>query len=221
MLNTLDDYIGRSVDPWAPFHTNPNLGKKVADSGAFLPYFGNTTVFLLDEETKTRLGTLQRELYDAVGWMLAEPLQPETFHMTLHDLVNGPVEDEALLARMAEAAPKARALVEAFRQGAPLHMEATWLFNMVNTSIVLGLRPADEESRRRLDQMYTALEGVVPLGYALTPHITMAYYRPGQWAGEPLARALHPVELPVELSMEHLMLQNFRDMNTYWSPDRP
>ena len=89
---------------------------------------------------------------------------------------------------------------------------------MVNTSIVLGLAPAEEETRCRLDGMYTALESVVPLGYALTPHITMAYFKPGTYTQDDLnylRQALHPVELDVELRFENLVYQEFTDMNHY------
>ena len=99
-------------------------------------------------------------------------------------------------------------------------MKATWLFNMVNTSIVLGLAPADEDSRNRLSDMYARLEDVVRLGYALTPHITMAYFRPGTYSAEQaerLSAALRKVELEVELSMDNLTLQSFTDMNNYYS----
>lgn len=97
-------------------------------------------------------------------------------------------------------------------------MKTTWLFDMVNTSIVLGLVPADEETWRRLDEMYTALESVVPLGYALTPHITMAYFKPGtytQYDLNCLRPALHPVVLGVELQFVNLFYQEFVNMNSY------
>jgi hypothetical protein len=89
---------------------------------------------------------------------------------------------------------------------------------MVNTSIVLGLAPADGESRQRLGEMYRTLESVVNLGYALTPHITLAYFRPGTYSPErvqSLSDALKPVELELTLSMDNLVLQNFTDMNHY------
>jgi hypothetical protein len=99
-----------------------------------------------------------------------------------------------------------------------LKMKTTWLFNMVNTSIVLGLSPADEESRKQLDEMYMTLEKVVPLGYALTPHITMAYFRPGTYSQEQVQRltsALKAVDLDITLRMQDLVFQNFTDMNHY------
>lgn len=97
-------------------------------------------------------------------------------------------------------------------------MKATWLFNMVNTSIVLGLAPADGDSWRRLEEMYLALESVVPLGYALTPHITMAYFKPGtysQYDLDFLRKALCPIELDVPLGLDALFYQEFADMNHY------
>lgn len=218
MLNLLEDYIGRSLPEWGDFSTNPNLRKKVDEAGGFLPFYGNTAVFDLSDETKARLRELQEELYRAAGWMLSKKLVPATFHMTLHDLVNGPERSGALCRGMMEAEEKARPILARWRGQPPLRMRTTWLFNMVNTSIVLGLAPADGDSWRRLDEMYTALESVVPLGYALTPHITMAYFRPGTYGPEQvrqLSAALRPVELEITLGMEELALQNFSDMNHY------
>ena len=220
MINTLDDYICRSMPEGREFSTNPNLGKKVDHFGKILPYKGNTVVFLLDEEVKAQLALLQRELYGSAAHMLAEELRPDTFHMTLHDLVNGMPDQEGLARRMAEAEQRAKPIIEEWKGEPPLRMKATWLFNMVNTSIVLGLAPADEDSRNRLSDMYARLEDVVRLGYALTPHITMAYFRPGTYSAEQaerLSAALRKVELEAELSMDNLTLQSFTDMNNYYS----
>lgn len=224
MINILEDHIWRSLPEHGGFSTNPNLRKKVDETGAFLPFYGNTTVFLLDEGTKQTLHEIRQELYRAAGWMLSEPLDPATFHMTLHDLINAPVWDQELAAKMAEAEHKAKALLHAWKDQPPLRMRTTWLFNMVNTSIVLGLAPADGDSWRRLDEMYGALESVVHLGYGLTPHITMAYYRPGTYSQQELdalRSALRPVELEIEAKMEDLVFQNFCHMNLYTQEDLP
>lgn len=220
MINVLEDYIGRSLPEQGDFFTNRNLTKKVSTTGIFLPFCGNTVVFDLCDKSKMTLQNLQDELYRNAGWMLSHKLDPSTFHMTLHDLVNGPELTEELKAEMTEAEVKVKSLLAQWRSLPPLHMKTTWLFNMVNTSIVLGLVPADEESWHRLDEMYTALESVVHLGYALTPHITMAYFKPGIWSQYDmnyLRQALHSVELEVELRMEDLHYQVFQDMNHYES----
>lgn len=218
MLNLLEDYVWRSLPEWRDFSTNSNLRKKVNEKGEFLPFYGNTVVFDLDEATKKGLLSLQEELYRNAGWMLSKKIDPATFHMTLHDLVNAPELTDDLKYQMQEAAVKAKPILELWMKQPPLHMKATWLFNMVNTSIVLGLAPADEDSWRRLDEMYTTLESVVPLGYALTPHITMAYFKPGtysQYDMNFLRGELHPVEMDVELRFENLVYQEFTDMNHY------
>jgi len=218
MIYVLEEYIFRSLPECGAFVTNPNLSKKANNKGAFLPFYGNTVVFDLDEATKKALLSLQEELYKNAGWMLSQRIDPATFHMTLHDLVNAPELTDDLKCRMQEAEVKAKSIMETWKGQTPLRMKATWLFNMVNTSIVLGLAPADEESWHQLDEMYTTLESVVHLGYALTPHITMAYFKPGnytQYDLNYLSQALRPVNLNVELSLENLFYQEFSDMNHY------
>lgn len=218
MINLLEDYIPESLPERGDFTTNPNLLRKTDPTGKFLPFYGNTVVFDLDGETKFALRELQERLYKSAGWMLSGKLDPSTFHMTLHDLVNGPEDAENLRFRMEAAEAKVKPLLECWRGQPELKMKTTWLFNMVNTSIVLGLAPADEETWRRLDGMYMALESVVSLGYALTPHITMAYFRPGtytQYDLDHLRQALGPVERNVPLRMEDLFYQEFTDMNHY------
>lgn len=218
MINILEDYIYRSLPEWETFSTNPNLEKKVDKTGIFQPYYGNTVVFDLREETKQVLQNLQEELYQSAGWMLSRKLDSATFHMTLHDLVNGPELTDNLKLRIQEAEIKAKQILTQWQNLPPLNMKTTWLFNMVNTSIVLGLVPADEEPWRRLDEMYTALEAVVPLGYALTPHITMAYFKPGTYTHYDLnclRNALNHVEIDIPLIPKKLVYQEFWDMNHY------
>ena len=218
MIQTLSDYILHSLPNEGVLQTNPNLRQKVAQTGAFLPFFGNTVVFLLNDGVKTALADIQEKMYIKAGSMLAEKLVPGTFHMTLHDLVNGPVQDEALCHRMSRAEQTAKEILARWRDWPDLHMKATATFNMVNTSIVLGLEPADGESWGQLDEMYCTLHRAVPLSYGLTPHITLAYFRPGtydQTRLHSLREALGPVELGVKLRMADLQFQNFRDMNTY------
>ena len=218
MLNLLEDYISRSLPEYGEFQTNPNLLKKVDRDGNFLPFYGNTVVFLLDDGVKEDLRILQGQLYDAAGGMLSQSLNPDTFHMTLHDLVNGAEKTPDLCHRMEETGEKAKALLTQWANMPSLRMKTTWLFNMVNTSIVLGLAPTDEETALRLDDMYTALESVVPLGYGLTPPITMAYFRPGSYSAaqlQVLRNVLCPIELELQLDLSKLVHQRFSDMNHY------
>ena len=218
MINALKDYICDSLPNTETFTTNVNLIKKVDESGKLLPFYGNTVVFLLDAEAKRALKAVQDELYAAAPDMLAEPLPEESFHLTAHDLANAPENTPELRTKMAEAAEKTLSLVREVLPKKPLQMKATWAFNMVSTSIVVGWEPADEESYAALDKLYMTLEKVVPLGYALCPHITLAYFRPGVYEKEAVDRlrnALQPVDLTLELKPENLVLQNFESMSDY------
>ena len=78
MLNTLDDYIWRSLPEDGDFCTNPGLTAKVDADGRILPYAGNTTVFLVDEAAKLRLAQLQDGLYAAAPELLAEQVRHVT-----------------------------------------------------------------------------------------------------------------------------------------------
>ena len=70
-----------------------------------------------------------------------------------------------------------------------------------------------------------ALEEHFRLGYALTPHVTLAYYANNICTGgmlQPLRETLGPVELELELPMDGLEFQYFTDMNHYSaSPPEP
>lgn len=218
MIDPLEHYIPHSMPQWGDFSTRDSLCKKVDQEGHLLPYVGNTVVFLLDDDTKAQLHRLQQSLYDAAGEMLAEPLQMSTFHMTLHDLANGVPDQQGLGDWMAYTQEQAARILSGWKDFRPIRMKATRLFNMVSTSIVLGLAPADEDSWGRLDEMYMTLEGVVNLGYALTPHITMGYFKPGTYSQEQVRRlnqVLDAVDLEITLYPENLVLQNFSDMNHY------
>ena len=222
MLNTLDDYICRSLDHVTDqFCTHPGLIQKVDPhdpSGRFLPFWGNTVIFDLDDDAKQALAALQAELYAAAGEMLAQPLQPSAFHMTLHDLVSGPDPMPAAHAEMVQASRMAIPAIEYWRDQPPIRMQASWMFNMNHTSIVLGLRPAGGEDALRLTTKYEILQSAKQLDYPLCPHITLAYFKPGVYgrqAVDALRRVLRPVSLAIELDMDRLHLMNFTDMNHY------
>ena len=222
MINTLKDYISDSMPQTGGFTTNANLLKKVDASGKLLPFYGNTVVFLLDDESKRALKAVQDKLYAVAPEMLAEPLPEESFHLTAHDLVNDAKNTPELRTKMAEAAAKTLPFVRDVLPKKPIQMKATWAFNMVGVSVVVGWEPADEESYAALDKLYTTLEKVVPLGYALCPHVTLAYFRPGVYEQEAVDRlraALLPVDWTLTLKPENLVLQNFESMSDYKTVD--
>lgn len=213
---------------------NEKLTCKVNEDGTLKPFPGNTTVFMFDEQENKWIENLQSRLYadqDLANALFADRLGEETFHMTLHDLANPSTwKDGHTIENTREAALKVLAEIKKdFKE--PIRMRPTWMFSMLNISILLGLEPVDDENCSRLLEMFERFHEVVPLSWPkLTPHITLAYYRPMEASWEQLEklRAIlnghneyyennkdhedYPVFL---LRPENLFYQEFADMNNY------
>ena len=227
MLETLDqfrirtDYIWNRL-PEAGFETARGCAAKVSESGRLLPFYGNTTIFDLHPCDIAWLTEIQDALYASCSGFLSERLRPETFHITLHDLFSGDAW-QPLEADVQRTLKHARQIVDGICQSFPwgVHVRARALVNMVNTSVVLVFEPVDEENCRPLMQMHARLQEVVPLPYPLTPHVTLAYYRPGRISPEQtgrLQRIFDEIKIDgriMHLDVGRLHACTFTDMNHY------
>ena len=103
-----------------------------------------------------------------------------------------------------------------------IKMRSTCIFNMVNTSLVLGIYPIDEAEYKKLMNLYEIFDKIKELPYPLTPHITLAYYNINGFS-DLSARKLETMvckmneeaETEFELDCKKLYYQRFRSMNTY------
>ena len=129
------------------------------------------------------------------------------------------------MAAMARTEPPALALLQEMRrEGLPaVRMRATRVFSMVDTSLVMGFAPETEADCAALMGLYERFHAVVPLAWGLTPHVTLAYYRPGVYgpdAADALRSALHETQqlppLRLTLTPERLVYRRFSDMNRYY-----
>lgn len=104
---------------------------------------------------------------------------------------------------------------------AKIKMKSKYIFNMVDTSLVLGLYPANEDDYCRLMELYSVVDNVKKLNYPFTPHITLAYYNINgfdvQAAGmlEQVIAQLNNNEIETELNINNLYYQKFKSMNDY------
>lgn len=203
------------------FHGNPSIAQKVNWENKFQPFFGDTIVFDLDVETKDKLTTILDQLYTYVPECFCEKLIPNTFHMTLHDLSNSPhlgnVAEDVFINEWKVA--------EIFKEIQPqkIAMKSTYIFNMVGTSLVLGLYPASEKDYEKLMKLYELFHSVRELPYPLTPHITLAYYNvhgfPVESAEklEALVYELNAHSMDIVIDTKKLAYQKFITMNEYKS----
>lgn len=205
------------------FRGNSSISLKVDKDNTFKHFYGDTVVFALDDSVIEKLGEYVKFLYQSAPGCFCERLVPHTFHVTLHDLSNSPVlQDvaEELSKNQLKVIEKMREIQR--QEKAVIRMKSKYIFNMVDTSLVLGLYPADEEEYRRLMDLYSIFDTVKKLNYPFTPHITLAYYNINGFdlsAARDLEAAVsrlnHNNEFNVGLRTDCLYYQKFRSMNDY------
>lgn len=217
------------------FRGNPLISQKVDKDNTFRNFYGDTIVFALDDVVKEKLSEYVELLYRSASECFCERLVPNTFHVTLHDLSNSPVlrdvaeelfENELKVIRCAQQfscqnAFSAYPNSQVEEVSMVIKMKSKYIFNMVDTSLVLGLYPADENEYRRLMELYSIFDNVRKLNYPFTPHITLAYYNVNGFdlqAAKILEDAvsrLNNNEMEIELNVNNLYYQKFKSMNDY------
>ncbi len=235
-MSLLSEYESRTSWKHEPihgaFHTHEGLTHKVDQDGNYVVFPGTTVVFRPDKRCLQAIQLMQRVLDQKLHetGMIMPILPASTIHMTLHDLVSPEqcVSDAAhpgaYEREMAESLNSAVKIVEGIRKdyaGRKITMVADRIVNMVSKSLVLLLKPRTEQDYELLLDMYGRFDEIVSLPYPLTPHITLAYFRPGLLDGDRLGEAVNFAQidpdqaLTFEFYPEGLTAQVFRDMGSY------
>lgn len=206
--------------PDATWTIPDGLRLKVADSGALLPYPGDSVVLPLDSPAIVACRRTQRALRAGLGDALADALQPSTFHVTLHDLTHGPQATGARLeenaARCRERFARIARALDADSELARVTLVPTRVYPSVNVSIVLGLVPATDRDFRTLMNAYTLFDDVVRLSYWPRLHVTLDYLLPRAVDPARVFAALPPPPgAPMVVDMRQLAYQRFKNMNDY------
>ena len=206
------------------FKGTPSLKKKLNQDNTFRDFFGDTIAFGLDKKVKDRLAEWVDRLYREVPECFGERLMPDTFHMTLHDLsASGSLTN--VVADVFVNELKVREKIKGIRPVEIIRMKSTYIFNMTDTSLVLGLIPADAEEYGKLMELYQAFDEVKKLDYPMTPHITLAYFSRLGFDAEAAGKLKQLVnkwneeelkgEMEVFLNCRSLYYQKFSSMNDY------
>ena len=104
-----------------------------------------------------------------------------------------------------------------------IKMKSKYIFNMVNTSLVLGLYPVNEKEYNKLMNLYYLFDDVKKLNYPLTPHITLAYYNVNGFDVDSVDKLKNIVrelnendsDFEIDLDVRQLFYQKFISMNEY------
>lgn len=206
------------------FIPDSRLYEKVDSFNRFKPFFGDTVVFDLENEVKKRIAEIIDRLYLSSPECFCERIKPSTIHMTLHDLsasdnLKDISEDvfnnEVKLLKVLKANPQ---------KPMTIRMKTNFIINMVSTSLVLALVPADEKEWDKLQYLYDLINKVRVCPYPfLTPHITLAYFNHNGFdnkAAKKLkatAAELNNESFEIPLSTDKLYYQKFVSMNEYIS----
>lgn len=212
-----------SIPHTGTFETSLILWQKVDKQGNFCPFAGDTIIFQLDDTIKNLVLQMQEALYQRCSNMLAVPIKPSAFHVTLHDLSNGK-PSQTLSQKIEQNSQKVNQILEKIKEETrSIKVRTISIFNMVNTSVVLGLEPEDEDSCTQLMELHECFQMVVPLNYPLTLHITLGYYKPGTYSNEQREQLVEVFSAirknckqVLELDRKELIYQRFDDMNQYY-----
>ena len=203
------------------FKGSGSIPLKVNEDNSFRPFFGDTVVFNLDDATKKKLEKIVYSINAVAPECFCERLVSNTFHMTLHDLSNSPVLEDVAV-ELFHNELKAVKIAEKITEQ-KIKMKSKYIFNMVNTSLVMGLYPTDEVEYNKLMDLYYLFDDVKKLSYPLTPHITLGYYNVNGFSAESSRKLenivkelnANEMEIEIELDTKELFYQKFISMNDY------
>ncbi len=195
--------------------------QKVNLVNRFSQFFGDTIVFDLSDDDKKRIEEISKTLRRIAPECFSERLYGNTFHMTLHDLSSG--RDElAMMKQMELNLSEIKSRLKGFSiPQQDIRMKTNNIINMVDTSVVLALRPASEEDYDALARLYQFFDEIVKLSYKFTPHITLGYYNRNGFShnsGELLKKVVEDYNqcgFDIVLNTSNLCYQRFTSMNDY------
>lgn len=229
ILESYEDFVDRTGYQKAElqlgegdFTPDKRVLEKVSPDNRLCPFYGDTVVFDLDDRTKEKVAALIGQLYAAAPECFSERLRADTIHMTLHDLSASANLEEVAPETFRNEVALMKLLHDNPLQPQTIKMRSHFIINMVNTSLVLALRPADKEEWNKLQALYDLINRVKVCPYPfLTPHITLAYFNRNGFdeaAAQRLCQAVYPMNqkhFGITLRTSRLYYQKFTGMNDY------
>ena len=237
--NRTTGFMENSMPEGHELWVSSGVKQKVDQYGHYKPFYGNTVVFPLEDEMRNYVENIQKKLEDIrrdfencqQEAYLADSLEKDTYHITLHDLTFSIDKEEAEEKIKATKAGALRILEKLKSMDLPvIKMEPAYLFAMNGTSLVLGFQAIDEENQNNLNMLYEMFQTIVELPYPLTPHVTLSYFRYGKhnkYKIQGLRNIFKEVNAQikkdqssgnnpiVQLDVKNLVYQHFSSMNKY------
>jgi len=203
----------------------PNLTKKVNNEGNYIPFKGDTIVFpVKQQEIFVRI---QEKVYQKANQSLANPLKPEYFHITLHDLNNEiDIEEKDKLDKMIEQSSllcqdilKELAIYLNKHPGQSRIALKSIGFMGPPIGIAVLFIPSTEKDYKILMNLFELFQKIVKLSKPVKPHLSLGYFLPEEPESKKKLDLLKVLNenpnIELELDLWELSYQKFTDMNTY------
>ena len=211
---------------------------KVGRYGEYKSFFGNTIVFPLEKEKCEKVNLIQMKLDEIrkdFEWnqreaYLADALNMNTYHITIHDLFYGTSEEE-VAKDIKKYEKNIFYIIDQVRKMdfPKIKVEPVCMYNLNSTSIVLGFEAASIEDHNNLMMLYELFQPIVQLK-DYTPHMTLGYFRYGRhkegklwklkeliWNVNEFIRQMkmQGIDMTIELDVNRMIYQYFTSMNCY------
>ncbi len=238
-----DKFIWTSMPEGYDLWVSSSVRSKVDRYGHYKPFLGNTVVFPLEKDVCEKLNTLQKKLeyirkdfeHKQIEAYLADALNVDTYHITLHDLFSGTDEEEVLKRVKVAERNVLYIMGQIQKMDFPkIKVEPVAMYNMNSTSVVLGFEAVSKEDHENLMMLYELFQSIVTLK-EYTPHVTLGYFRYGKHKEakiSPLKNLMKFVnesikqmkeagmDLTIELDVKDLRYQYFSSMNCYFEGEK-
>jgi len=222
-MRSVDELVWRRLESphWA---LDGDLKAKVNEDGRFKEFVGDTVVIPLLKEDIEIMEKFQIPFYERYEEILAEKIDPKTFHVTIHDLSNpynalGNLEDN--ISRNERMCKEIFKEFQEFKNKS-IELEVVGLVGG-KVAIGLGFVPTTEEGFELLKYLHEVFEKVVKLDYPFHPHVTLFYFKPIDPPSDLMSsfgKTLREIGekakgTKIRLKLSALAYQRFTDMNHY------
>lgn len=228
-MECFDDFLKRISYQQAELQLGDGLFKpdnrvyeKVNQDNAFKPFYGDTVVFDLDSRVKNKIAGIIDRLYKTAPECFCERIKADTIHMTLHDLSASDTLENVATEVFDNEVKLLSVLKENPQKPMTIKMKTNFIINMVSTSLVQALVPADEVEWNKLQVLYELINRVKVCPYPfLTPHITLAYFNYNGFDASSADKLkakvyeLNQNRFDITLKTDSLYYQKFISMNDY------
>ena len=204
------------------FIPDPSIYSKVNSNNEFRKFYGDTTVFDLDEESKARISKMIETLYIETPECFCEKRITDTLHMTMHDLCNSTSKKEIENEMKNNLTKLKKVLRDEPIPQQKIRMRTNFITDFGHVNLVLALCPVNEEEYKKLMKIRTIIDKVKELDYEFTPHVTLAYFNSKGFDVDSVINLVKTVRrlnsnenFEIVLNTKQLIYQTFTDMNSY------